>query len=36
MMIVLLAVNLLAASGVMIFLWWLLKLLFVRLPALFI
>jgi Zn-dependent protease with chaperone function len=36
MMIVLLTINLLAASGVMIFLWWLLKLLFVRLPALFI
>jgi len=35
MMIVLLAVNLLAASGVMIFLWWILKLLFVRLPASF-
>jgi hypothetical protein len=36
MMIALLAINLLAASGVMIFLWWLLKLLFVRLPNRFI
>jgi Zn-dependent protease with chaperone function len=35
MMVILLAVNLFAASAVMIFLWWLLKLIFVRLPSRF-